>query len=88
MRRTMLLMSPRLMLPLLACLSGLAGCSKPKVPDHDDRPDPQTAAPAGVQPTQLREAIRQPIDKAEAAKSSVAADAEAQRSAIDAATGN
>jgi hypothetical protein len=77
-----------LMLPLLTCLLGPAGCSEPKVPDHDDRPEPQTAAPAVAPPTQLREAMQKPIDKAEAAKASVDADAEAQRKAIDAATGN
>lgn len=76
------------MLPLSICLAMLPGCSGPKVPDHDTPPDPQTAAPAADQPTQLREAIRRPIDKANDANASVAADAEAQRKAIDAATGN
>lgn len=83
MRRPMLFM-----LPLLTCLAVLPGCSQPKVPDHDNPPEPQAASSAVAQPTQLREAIQKPLDKAEAAKSSVAEDAEAQRKAIDAATGN
>ena len=82
MRRPVLLM-----LPLLTVLFGLPGCSKPKIPDHDDRPEPQTAT-VPAPPTQLRKAIQQPIDKAEAAQASVGAAADAQRKAIDAATGN
>lgn len=78
---------PVLLLPLLTALISVAGCSKPKIPDHDDRPEPQTAA-VPAPPTQLREAMQQPIDKAEAAQASVDAAAEAQRKAIDAATGN
>jgi hypothetical protein len=76
------------MLPLLTCLVGAAGCSKPKMPDHDNPPDPQTSAAEVVPPTQLREAMQKPIDKAEAAQASVDAAADAQRNAIDAATGN
>ncbi|MEQ1511949.1 MAG: hypothetical protein ABL934_04630 [Lysobacteraceae bacterium] len=76
------------MLPLLICLVGPAGCSKPKMPDHDDPPKPQTATAEIAPPTQLRDAMRKPIDKAEAAQDSVDAAAEAQRKAIDAATGN
>jgi hypothetical protein len=83
MRRTVLLM-----LPLLACLSGLAGCSKPKMPDHDNPPEPQTSAAGVAAPTQLREAMQKPIDKAESAQASVDAAADAQRNAIDAATGD
>lgn len=76
------------MLPLLTCLVGVAGCSKPKMPDHDNPPDPQTSAAGVAAPTQLRDAVQKPIDKAEAAQAWVDAAAEAQRSAIDAATGN
>lgn len=83
MRRPVLLM-----LPLLTCLVGVAGCSKPKMPDHDNPPDPQTSAAGVAAPTQLRDAVQKPIDKAEAAQASVDAAAEAQRNAIDAATGN
>ena len=70
---------------LLAVCAGLMGCSKPKVPDHDDPPEPQAAAAAP--PTQLREAMQKPIDKAEAAQADVDAAAERQRKAIDDATG-
>lgn len=83
MRRTVLFM-----LPLLACLAAAAGCSKPKMPDHDDPPKPQTVAAEVAAPTPLREAMQKPIDKAEAAQASVDAAAEAQRNAIDAATGH
>ncbi len=72
---------------LLAGVGGLTGCSKPKVPDHDDPPEPQAAAAAAAQPTQLRKAMQKPIDKAEAAQGEVDAAAERQRAAIDAATG-
>ncbi len=71
---------------LLAVCAGLTGCSKPKVPDHDDRPEPR-AAEAAASPTQLREAMQKPIDKAEAAQAEVDAAAERQRAAIDDATG-
>lgn len=71
---------------LLAGCAGLTGCSKPKVPDHDDRPEPQAVAPA-TPPTQLRETMQEPIDKAKAAQAETEAAAERQRAAIDAATG-
>ena len=83
MRRTVLFM-----LPLLTCLAGVAGCSKPKMPDHDDPPKPQSAAAGDAAPTALREAMQKPIDKAEAAQAAVDAAADAQRQAIDAATGH
>lgn len=70
---------------LLAGCAGLIGCSKPKVPDHDDAPEPQAAAAAP--PTQLREAMQRPIDKAKSAQGEVDAAAERQRAAIDTATG-
>lgn len=70
---------------LLASCASLTGCSKPKVPDHDERPEPQAAAV--TPPTQLREAMQKPIDKAEAAQAEIDAAAERQRKAIDDATG-
>lgn len=84
MRPTFIFRAVIAMSLLIAC-SGLTGCSKPKVPDHDDPPEPQAAAAA--QPTQLREAMQKPIDKAQAAQGEVDAAAERQRAAIDAATG-
>ena len=83
MRRTFIFRAV-IAMSLLAGCNGLMGCSKPKVPDHDDPPEPQAAAD---QPTQLREAMQKPIDKAEAAQGEVDAAAERQRVAIDAATG-
>jgi hypothetical protein len=71
---------------LLSCGVALGGCGKPKLPDHDDRPEPQ-AAPAAQPPTALRQTMQQPIDKAKAAEDATAA-AEAKRDeALNAATG-
>ena len=84
MRPTFIFRAVIAMSLLIGC-SGLTGCSKPKVPDHDDPPEPQAAAAA--QPTQLREAMQKPIDKAQAAQGEVDAAAERQRAAIDAVTG-
>lgn len=71
---------------LLSCSVALAGCGKPKIPDHDDRPEPQ-AAPAAQPPTALRQTMQQPIDKAKAAEDATAA-AERQRDeALNTATG-
>ncbi|MCC7249657.1 MAG: hypothetical protein IT473_13630, partial [Lysobacter sp.] len=55
---------------LLLC-AALAGCSKPKVPEQDVPPAPQSdpaasAAAAAQSPTTLNEAIHQPIDDAKA----------------------
>lgn len=71
---------------LLSCSVALGGCGKPKIPDHDDPPEPQ-AAPAAQPPTALRQTMQQPIDKAKAAEEATAA-AERQRDeALNAATG-
>jgi hypothetical protein len=73
-------------LVLLSCSVALAGCGKPKIPDHDDRPEPQ-AAPTAQAPSTLRQTMQQPIDKAKAAEDATAA-AEAKRDeALNAATG-
>lgn len=73
-------------LVLLSCSVALAGCGKPKIPDHDDRPEPQ-AAPAAQAPSALRQTMQRPIDKAKAAEDATAA-AEAKRDeALNAATG-
>lgn len=69
--------------PLLASLL-LAACSKPTIPDHDDRPEPQASAP----PTRLREAMQHPVDKAKTAQGEIDAAAQRQRDAIEAATGH
>lgn len=67
-------------------LVGQTACSKPTIPDHDDRPEPQASVPAA--PTELREAMQRPVDKAKTAQAGIDAAAERQRDAIDAATGN
>jgi hypothetical protein len=86
MHRPVLLLSLPL---LLAGITGISGCSKPEVPEHDERPEPQaTPAATATPPTELREAMQQPIDKAEAVQAASDAAAEQQRKAIDAATGN
>jgi len=70
------------LLPLLAACLGLAACSKPEVPEHDNPPEPQAA----VQHAELTQAIQQPIDKADAAQAATAAASDRQDAAIDAAT--
>jgi hypothetical protein len=78
--------TPALWLLAAALLAAQTACSKPTVPDHDDRPEPQAYAPAS--PTPLRESMQQPIDKAKTAQAEIDAAAERQRDAIEAATGN
>ena len=65
----------RLPLTLLACLA-LAACDAP-TPD----PDPDTLPEPEARPTQLREAINQPLDKAKAVETTQAAD-EAERQKV------
>lgn len=59
-------------------------CSRPKPPDPNMPPEPQATDP---QATELRDAIQQPLDQAEAVKQATEAAADAQRAAIDEATG-
>ncbi|MBP6749116.1 MAG: hypothetical protein KA144_05715 [Xanthomonadaceae bacterium] len=78
---------------LLLC-AALAGCSKPKVPEQDVPPAPQSdpaastasAAAAAQSPTTLNEAIHQPIDDAKAIRKATEDAATEQRRAIDEAT--
>ena len=74
----------------LAALVALAGCSPPTPPDKEQPPEPiaGAASPAGQDPTALRRAIEQPIDKAKAAEDATAAAQQAQQDALDAATGD
>ncbi|HXH00592.1 MAG TPA: hypothetical protein VNI56_00135 [Xanthomonadaceae bacterium] len=62
-------------------LSGIVACSKPGKPDPQRRPDPQAHA------AELRDVIRQPIDRAKATDAAVQAAADAQRAQIEAQTG-
>jgi hypothetical protein len=65
----------------------LAGC-KPEPPEKEQPPEPQAAAPqASDRHTELRDAIRKPIERAEQVEVDVEKAAEAQRAAIEAATG-
>ncbi len=63
---------------LLAALS-CAACTRPPPPPPENKPEPQA--------TQLRDAIRAPIDKAKAAEGAVQDAADRQKAAIDAAVG-
>lgn len=79
----------RLSLALAMC-AALAACSKPKVPEQDVPPAPQSGATptaAAQSPTTLNEAIHQPIDDAKATRKATEDAAVEQRRAIDAATG-
>jgi hypothetical protein len=67
----------------LACtlLVALGACGKPQPPDKEQPPEPQ------AQRSELRDAVQQPIERARQADADVQKAAEAQRAAIDAATG-
>ena len=67
-----------------------AACSKPEPPDTERPPEPQAepAQPAdAVDATELRDAIRQPVDRAKAVEGQVEDAAAKQRAAMDAQTG-
>lgn len=65
----------------LVGLALLAGCT-PQPPDKERPPEPQAA-----QHTQLRDAIQAPLDRARQVEVDTQKAAEAQREAIEAATG-
>lgn len=64
---------------LMACLC--CACSPPKPPPTDEPPAPKAAIDAD---TQLRDAIRKPIDKAKAVEQTIQDAADKQRAEIDA----
>ncbi|MGO4221275.1 hypothetical protein AB4Y64_05405 [Lysobacter sp. TAF61] len=70
-------MSRSLLLALLP-LALLAGCSKPEPPEKERPPEPQA--------TQLRDAMKAPLEEAKKAQEDARKAAEEQRAAIDAAT--
>jgi len=75
------------MVLLLSC----AACSRPEPPPTDQPPEPQAGtavAAAEESHTELRDAIRRPIDKAKAVEDVALDAAERQRTEIDAQTGN
>lgn len=65
----------------LVALTLVAGCT-PEPPDKERPPEPQA-----TQHTQLRDAIQAPLDRARQVEVDTQKAAEAQREAIDAATG-
>jgi hypothetical protein len=69
----------------LSLLLVIAACSKPQPPDKEQPPQPQ-AAQAETH-TELRDAIRAPIDRAKAVSPAVLDAAQKQRDDIDAQTG-
>lgn len=58
-------------------------CRKPAPPDTDKPPDPQAPARS----TELRDAVKAPIDRAEATEAAVLEAAAAQRAQIEAQAG-
>lgn len=66
---------------LALSLAALAGCSKPKPPPTEQPPEPQ------AQHTELRDAIKEPIDKAKAVEDTIQKAADQQKAQIDAAGG-
>ena len=71
------------MMRTLACsallLATLAACSKPQPPEKERPVEPQAA-----HHTELRDAIKAPIDKARSVEADMQKAADAQRAAIDA----
>ena len=63
---------------MLTAICSLGGCSKPEPPPTERPPEPQA--------TQLRDAIRQPINQTAAVDAQVQDAAATQRAAIDAQT--
>ena len=71
---------------LLSFVLSCVACSKPEPPPTDEPPEPQ-AATAAERNTELRDAVRQPIDKAKAVEAAVQEAADKQRAEIDAQAG-
>ena len=65
---------------LAIALCAVAACSKPEPPPTDQPPEPQAH-------TELRDAIKEPIDKAKAVEQDVQDAADQQRAQIEAAGG-
>ena len=71
------------MLVAIVLLCACCACAKPKPPPTDEPPEPQA-----VTGTELRDAIRDPIEKAKAVEQTVQDAADKQREEIDAQTQN
>lgn len=67
----------------------LVACTKPEPPPTEQPPEPQAESTTEdtADATELRDAIREPIERAEAVEGAVLEAAEQQQDAIDAATG-
>lgn len=76
------------MLAVAAVLLVLAGCRKPEPPPTEQPVEPQAAAALDADATGLRDAIRKPIERAEAVEDTVLEAAKQQKAAIGAAAGN
>ena len=69
----------RVLIPLLTVLA-LAACGKPQPPETERRPEPQAA--------ELREKIEKPLAEAEAASAAMEHAVQADKQALDEATGD
>ncbi|MEO8366128.1 MAG: hypothetical protein ABI538_07965 [Pseudoxanthomonas sp.] len=67
---------------VLVAIAGLSAC-KPETPPTDQPPEPKATAASA---TELRDAIKRPIDQAKAVEAATQEAAEKQRADIDAAT--
>jgi len=83
--------NPMLRLLAVATLLIAVACTKPEPPDKEQPVEPQagveTDAGDAAEATELRDAIREPIERAEAVEDVVLEAANKQQDAIDAATG-
>lgn len=76
------------MLAVAAVVVAVAGCRKPEPPPTEQPVEPQAEAAVDAEANELRDAIRAPIERAEAVEGAVLEAAEKQQDAIDAATGD
>lgn len=67
---------------------GCAACSKPEPPDKERPVEPRAGAAVDADPTELRDAIREPVERAGSVEGAVLEAADRQQEVIDAATGN
>lgn len=79
--------SALLMSAVLAATVLLAGCDSPEPVPDDGVPDPQAQAAPSQQATELRDAIREPIDKAKDVEAEEAAREAERQKALDEAGG-